>query len=288
MPHIKRRFNMTEITVGVRYHDPKQFDLLKRCLIGISGQTGVKVNLILAVQGFSQKDEQSTAAFCKCHLSGSGFDFEILNIDNPESKDMRAALLNKIINHHYNHEMGDYLIFIDFDDIWFQNALETLAKPLMLGDFAVSYADIHCADVYYDNGQVYLRGIKDVFGINRKFKCDLKKNNFLPLHSYMFHTGRIDRSKLYYDESLERLEDYDVLLNIARNYSISGMYRKQVIGLYNFYTLSQGMGNSTPNIFQPNAGNKKDHKWTDAHHKILLRHLGKPWKDFYGEELDAW
>lgn len=277
---------MTEITVGVRYHDPKQFDLLKRCLVGISGQAGVKVNLVLALQGFSQKDEKTTSELCKLHLSGSGFDFVILNISNPGGKDIRATLLNEIINHHYGNEMGDYLIFIDFDDIWFQNALETLAKPLMLGNFAVSYADIHCADVYFNNGQFYLRDIKDVFEISQKFKRDLKKSNFLPLHSYMFHTGRIDRSKLYYDERLERLEDYDVLLNVARNYPISGMYRKRVIGLYNFYTFSQGVGNSTPNIFQPDAGDTKDHKWTDAHREVLSRHLGKLWKDFYGEELD--
>jgi hypothetical protein len=272
------------VTVGVRFHDPKLAVLFERCLACLGAQIGVRVHVVIATQGFKKADLIEVQRHAEKGLDGSGFSYEILNISNRSNRDLRSKLLNKILDLHYEKKWGPYLAFIDFDDIWFSHALETLIEPLKSGNFAMSYADIHCADVYYDKGQVYLRGIRDHFKISQKVKRNLQRENFLPLHSYLFHTDRIDRELLRYDENLTRLEDYDVLLRVARSLPISGLQRESLIGLYNFYTFRSGFGNSTENIFNVTEKTNASEGWTKSLPTISARHSGKPWMDFCGEE----
>ncbi|RYG89510.1 hypothetical protein EU803_17420 [Loktanella sp. IMCC34160] len=276
--------NLPLITVGVRFHDFGKMALLERCLQSIAAQAGVRVHVHLALQGFSKPEQATCRAAALAALDGSGFTIEIDSLPNPKRADLRSRLLNRIVERHYAQRMAEFLCFIDFDDIWFQHALQVLVEPLLMADFAVSYADIHCADVYYDDGQTYLRNVKDVFHISQKTKRDLLRGNFLPLHSYMFHTGRIDQSLLRYDESLERLEDFDVLLAIAAHHPFSGLHRDRLIGFYNFYQTVEGGLNTTQSVFATAEPDRKDDKWINATKTVISRHAGTKWQDFWGEE----
>jgi len=273
------------VTVGVRFHDSSRLALLERCLCGIGAQVGVHVHVHLALQDFTPTAEQQIRRSSLAALDGSGFSLIIENVPNPDKADLRSRLLNRIVDAHYDRGQSDYLCFIDFDDMWFGHALETLVHPLRSANYAMSYADIHCADVYTDSGQIYLRGIKDVYQISQKTKRDLLRGNFLPLHSYMFHTGRIDRSVLSYDETLERLEDFDVLLAVAGSYPVSGLYRNRLIGLYNFYETTQGDLNSTPSVFSSlPADPALKSIWKRSNAAIIARHAGTKWQEYFGEE----
>lgn len=272
------------ITVGVRFHDMKYLQLLERCLLCIAAQNDVRVHVRLALQGFSTQETEQALATALRMMDGSGFRITVHNVPNPDGIDLRARLLNCIVDAHYVDGTSDFLCFIDYDDIWFHNALNTMVKPLLMGEFSMSYADIHCADVFFDAGQFYLRNISDIYGISKKTKRDLLRGNFLPLHSYMFHTGRIDRTTLAYNETLERLEDYDVLLSVGRNHAISSLHRKKLIGLYNFYETADDQLNTTQNIFMPNGERSRDTKWQSAIQTLLQKHTGSRWQEFWGEE----
>ncbi|WP_420860193.1 hypothetical protein [Marivivens marinus] len=276
--------DLPQITVGVRFHDVDQMPLLERCLQSIAAQSGVFVHVHVALQGFTKPEVAASQAVALAALDGSGFTVEIDNLPNPRNLDLRSRLLNLIVDRHYARGVSDFLCFIDFDDIWFQHALQVLVEPLRMANFALSYADIHCADVYYDDGQTYLRDVKDVFRISQKTKRDLLRGNFLPLHSYMFHTGRIDRSLLRYDETLERLEDFDVLLAVARQHPFSGLHRDRLIGFYNFYQTESGGLNTTQSVFTTASSNRNDDRWTEATRTIISRHAGAEWQEFWGEE----
>lgn len=273
------------VTVGVRFHSPAQLGLLSRCLLSIGAQTNVRVTLVLALQGFSKKQSSDAAVVAKRSLAGSGFSLRVLNVPNPGKLDLRSRLLNEIVRAHYEIVNADYLSFIDFDDIWFSHALSTLVDALQAGSYAVAYGDIHCADVYLDGESLYLRGLKDVYRISQKRKSDLLQGNFLPLHSYMFNTRLVTRDLLRYDESLERLEDYDVLLGLGARLPFSGLHRNRLIGLYNFYTSADGFSNTTGNVFRQNAQNSRDPRWADALRCIVARHSGVSWNSFFGEDL---
>lgn len=276
--------NLPLVTVGIRFHDASKVDLIKRCILGIAAQSNVRVHIHLTLQGFSKGEEALMNEVLLSYLDGSGFNFEVDNVPNENNADLRSMLLNRIIARHYERGDSCYLCFIDFDDIWFQHALSTLLEPLELGNFALSYADVHCANVYFDDGQTYIRDIKDIFRTSQKTKRDLLHENFLPLHSYMFHTDRISREVLHYDETLERLEDYDVLLGVARDYPISGLHRKRLIGLYNFYETADGDLNTTQSVFRTDTPDHTAQKWQKAQRRIIARHSGKRWHEFWGEE----
>ena len=273
-----------QVTVGVRFHNMEHLSLLNRCLCCIAAQEGVNVHLLLALQDFTADQVAQVEALTTRAFTGSDFGFELINMPNPNNKDLRSALLNAIVERHYERDATDYLVFIDYDDIWFQFALRTLIEPLQFGAFALSYADIHCADVFYDAGQTYLCDIRDVFQIKHKTKRDLMQDNFLPLHSYMFQTSRIEPKLLHYDENLVRLEDYDVLLSIARRYPFAGLHRGQLIGLYNFYSSLGGKMNTSRNVFLPMEDEAVEEVWHQARRTVIARHGGAPWHEFAGEE----
>lgn len=272
------------VTVGVRFHDYSKLFLLNRCVQSIGAQVDVRVHLHLMLQDFSREEATHVLAEMAVQLDGSGFSYEVDNIPNPRKVDLRARLLNIIVERHYERRQSEYICFIDFDDVWYQKALATLVEPLKMAEFALSYADIHCADVYYDSQQIYVRNIKDVYQISQKTKRDLLRGNFLPLHSYMFHTGRIEQNVLKYDENLARLEDFDVLLSVARNYAFSGLYRNRCIGLYNFFETATGGMNTTHSVFSTDNSTKDSTPWETAKRAIIARHAGKPWHEFWGEE----
>lgn len=275
-----------KVSVGVRFHDPDQAPLLERCLVSIGAQSDVEVTVLLALQGFDAPEVRAVRAICNRALRGTGVGYQLIDVPNPEGQDLRARLLNQIVQAHFESGDRPFLAFIDYDDIWFQHALATLAEPLRVAKFAMSYADVHCADVYYDDGQVYLRDVRDHFGIGEKTKQDLRRGNFLPLHSYMFDTRQVGPEVLRFDEELARLEDYDVLLAVASAFPVTGYRRKHLIGFYNFYTVKFGHANTTHNIFAPADEAPVDEKWERAKRIILERHGGKPWQEFWGEEWE--
>jgi hypothetical protein len=276
--------DLPHVSVGVRFHNMGHVPLLSRCLDSIAAQNDVTVHLLLALQNFTPEQEAEVKTVVQRALLGTGFDFELMNIHNPDGRDLRSALLNSLVDYHYSAGRSDYLAFIDYDDIWFQNALATLVEPLQLGKYVLSYADIHCADVFYDCGQTYLRDIQNIFNISQKTKRNLLQDNFLPLHSYMFQTARIDRQLLRYDEDLIRLEDYDVLLRVAAQNPITGLHRSRLIGLYNFYSSRGEQMNSSRNVFLPPDDVVVDELWTQARHTVILRHSNAAWLEFAGEE----
>ncbi len=271
------------VTVGVRFHDLKYFALLKRCLMSIAGQEDIEVHTIVCTQGFNKAEQEKVAKLCKQMMGLTTFSWEVLNVPSPGGLDIRSKLLNKIVKRHYEIGKSSYLSFIDYDDIWFSHALRTLISSFDFGRFALSYADIHCANVYYDNDAVYLRDIADYFEIGDKMKIDLFANNFLPLHSYLFNTSVIKRSIFHYDQSLKVLEDYDFLLLIARQYPISGLYARKLIGLYNFYTSRDTQINTTSNIFDQ-LDMSGSTVWNESRLKIYKKHSRKPISHFIGED----
>jgi hypothetical protein len=283
-PPFKLGTKLPTVTVGVRLHDPARLYLLERSLASIGAQQGVNLRIHIALQGFSEVDESAVSRLAAVFLTRPGQSYLVDNVPNPQRIDLRATLLNRIVDRHYREGACEYLAFLDYDDIWFSHAVGTLIEGLQRGNFAMAYADIHCADVVLAGRHLYVRQVRDVFRISSKTKRNLLSDNFLPLHSYAFQTSRIDQTFLRYDQSLARLEDFDVILAVAREHPVSGLFRSRLIGLYNFYKSVNGPINTTENIFDNPANAAQDSHWEDARKTIMRRHGGASWRDFWGEE----
>lgn len=281
------------VTVGIRFHDLSRIQFLERCLVSVAAQTDVEIDVCIAVQDVEQAGLDLIAEASEKALAYSfGGTLQVLNVINPGGKDLRAELMNHIVRYHYNLPNPQFLTFIDYDDIWFSHALSTLANSLAAGKFAMSYADVHAADVILSGQSFFIKEIRNVFEISTKKKSDLRTGNFLPLHSYMFYTSNIPQNLLEYDETLSRHEDYDVLIRIAASLPVVSSSRSCLIGLYNFYTdyrhCTEGrpvntMQNPFVDIITSQASNEPAERGSLSY--VLCKNHGLEWKSFLGEEV---
>lgn len=277
---------MEQVTVGVRFHDPQRLDFLRRALVSISGQDGVLPHTVICCQDFSEEDLDRVRGLAKAVLGLSSFAYTVINEPGQNGRDLRSRLLNAIIEEHFKQGESQYLAFLDYDDIWFSHALCTLVAAHEAGRFALAYADVHCAHVHYSNRQFFLLEIKDFFGIGGKSKADIFVDNFLPLHAYLYNTELVGRRELVFDETISRLEDYDLLLRIASAYPVAPFGSRILIGLYNFYTLPGARLNTSQNIFDGQSV-EKDPLWLEAMRQISKKVSDLPIHHFAGEMLAA-
>ena len=275
------------VSVGVRFHDISKLNFLRRCLISIDSQSSVEPHIYLVTQGFTSSDLQKVEKLLgECCFSNKTT-FSLINVPNPQGLDLRSRLLNQIVDSHYSDKRSSFLCFIDFDDLWYSHALKTLLAPLLIGEFCMSYADIHLADVWTDGELFYLRNVVDRHKISSKYKSDLLKGNFLPLHSYLFNTSRIDQDLLAYDENLSRNEDYDLLVRVASIKPVTRAMSNRLIGLYNFYTCNDASINTCNNPFDARSDlpSDKQKDFDQALLGIMQKNSGLVWKTFFGEDI---
>lgn len=275
-------------TVGIRFHDISKLFLLERCVTSVCGQQGVRPCICVATQSLTASDLSLMRASLEpiCDIASVGLC--ILNVDGNTGKDIRSRLLNQIIYYHYEQGISDLIAFIDYDDVWFGHALSVLASPFRSGPYALSYASVHAAHVKLLGSSILTVESSDLFGVSKKTKAFLARQNFLPLHSYMFNTSVIERGAFVYDESLTMLEDYDMLLRIASGCPVSSANRHVCIGLYNFYSGGSEDLNTCSNPFVRSSSNLSRSKASsDALHILLEKHGNLKWRSFFGEDLIA-
>jgi Glycosyl transferase family 2 len=223
----------SQVDCIVRFHDVGRLYELDRCIFSLVGQSYRPLNIILALQRFSDAAVAATRQRLAPMLDLPGAPtMEVHNLEQPVPKDARTLLLNMGIR----AAQGRYVGFLDYDDLLYPEAYKTLVSQLRATDFAIAFASVRVvsADVY---GQ-FIRinsELKDPPFSGRGL-IDLFRANFCPLHSYLLDRHRIDSDDLVFDSALAWEEDYDFLLRICAKYSSDFSLIKTQIGEYYFKT----------------------------------------------------
>ncbi|SDQ16560.1 Glycosyl transferase family 2 [Paraburkholderia fungorum] len=221
----------------VRLHDVKRLNELERCVFSLVGQTYRPLNIIVTLQRFSPSDiaqvEASLARLLKMHDAPS---LELVNFTSEEPKDARTELLNLGLA----KASGQYVAFLDYDDVLYPEAYGLLVDQLKASNAAIAFSSVRV--VHADVSPQFLvatRADSAVFpgeGLE-----DLFVANFCPIHSYL-----IDRSiaspELYFDTLLTWEEDYDLLLRITAAYPSDFELIGTVVG---DYYIKSDLSNST-------------------------------------------
>lgn len=114
---------------------------------------------------------------------------------------------------------GDYICFLDDDDIFYPFHIETLVEALESGSYKVAYTDSVCArqapnpitkGSYFTVGSSLL--LSEDFTLE-----ELKKENYLPILTVMFSSSCLSEG-LEFDRSLEVLEDWDFWIRLRKKY----------------------------------------------------------------------
>lgn len=195
--------------------------------------------------------------------------FNINLIVNFTSVDQRA----KNINLGIQSSQGQYLGFLDDDDIFYPNHLETIIKSLKASneDIAWAYTDVLvplCTIEEGHNIKVLSSEYpykKEQFSIDNFFQ-----NNFIPLHSYLLDRSKIDSSLIQFNETLKVTEDYAFLLKIATHHK--PLYIPETTCEYRFWTDGSNT-NYHVNILTGKDYKSKLRVWNESATKVEMLKL---------------
>ncbi len=144
-------------------------------------------------------------------ISNLNTNTNILYIKHNNNKGLSASRNTGIRN-----ARGKYITYLDDDDIFYPNHIETLSNYLETNECHVAYTDAYRAIQKWQDG-IYTVVNKDL-PYSFDFDYDrILKENFIPVLCVMHRKSCFDRIDKF-DENLTRLEDWDLWIRMSRFY----------------------------------------------------------------------
>lgn len=183
------------------------------------------------VPTFNRPDRLQEAV--KSILAQSMQDFEILvvndcgqDVSNIERLDPKQRI--RYISHSKNKGLagarntglraakGKYIAYLDDDDLFYPDHLETLTSLLESGIAQVAYTDSHRASEEIVEGKRVVRAREVVYSVDFSYD-NIYLSNFIPVLCVMHARSCIDRVGEF-DEYLKRTEDWDLWIRMSQAY----------------------------------------------------------------------
>jgi len=128
-----------------------------------------------------------------------------------QNKDLAGAR-----NTGLKHAAGDYVAYLDDDDVFFPNHIEEALRILTNSGYEVVYSDAFRFHQEEENG-VYVTKHMDIpYSVD--FDAErILKGNIAPVLTYVHARSCVDKAG-YFDESLHTHEDWDFFIRLSRHY----------------------------------------------------------------------
>jgi glycosyltransferase involved in cell wall biosynthesis len=186
--------------------------LLKRALQSIAAQTYRPIEVVLVNDGGCDLDVEEL----KTILGDVS-----LNYIRLEKNTGRAHAGNVGIE----NAKGEYIGFLDDDDEFYQEHVETLVGYMLMNNSSVAYTSVE----FKENGQK-----KWIFGKKFSFN-ELLIANYIPLIALLFKADFIKSFR--FDESFELYEDWDMLIRVGEVSDF--LFVNKITAIYNQWGNSQ-------------------------------------------------
>lgn len=214
----------------VRFHDPSRIRELDRALFALANQFHRPTSVNIVTQRFSAEQLRAVESCLNAYrLLPDPISVHLSNYENSYPADARSALLNLGIR---ASSGGRYLAFLDYDDVIYPEAYALLINQLRSGDAAISFGGIVCKHCQVSDFAIVVTSRENRF--QGRTLLDLFQANFCPLHSFVIDKSRVSIDDLYFNESLNRAEDYDFLLRLCAKYRSDFSLVATIIGDYYF------------------------------------------------------
>jgi hypothetical protein len=165
---------------------------------------------VIATDSFETTHLQELANAIRAERWNPNTQARVESIDCSDLSDTRSRLLNEGIK----RSKGQYLAFLDYDDIVYEEAYKSLIEELVLSGKGVAAGGTRVAEVTWKDGILEVENYRE-FPHDGKSKLDLWKGNFLPIHSFVIDRYVVPSESIYTDETLRRLEDHCLLLRLS-------------------------------------------------------------------------
>lgn len=248
----------------VRFHNPERLYELQRCIFSLVGQRHRPLHIIVVAQRFTPQALAVTRATIE-RLMGlsSGLTLTLLNWEEAFPIDARTELLNFGLR----SVTGEFVAFLDYDDVIYPEAYELLAKRLRSTQSAIAFAGVRVVQAEVFPSFLHLAAAHTAPFAGENL-MDLFNANFCPIHSYLIDRSKLDPDILHFDSQMTWEEDYDLLLKICAAYPSDFEAVKAVIGDY--YFKNDG-SNSVPTDGRLSEQRKLEYERVQAYIEVRRR-----------------
>jgi hypothetical protein len=206
----RQRFVAGLVSVIIRAHKACDKRLLQQSLHSLAVQKYPSIEVVIATDSYESEHLQGLANAIDAESWGVFAVARVETIDCSELSDTRSRLLNEGIK----RSKGQYLAFLDYDDIVYEEAYTSLIEELKSSGKGVAAGGTRVAEVTWKDGLLEVENYRE-FPHDGKSKVDLWKGNFLPIHSFVIDRYVVPSECIYTDETLRRLEDHCLLLRLS-------------------------------------------------------------------------
>ena len=141
---------------------------------------------------------------------------------------------------------GDYIGFLDDDDEFYPNHVETLVSFQVRGDYKVVYSAVEFMERIFDSDNLCFIDIKKGLFAKDFAYDDLLVGNYIPLISLLFKSDVLKNSM--FDETFDLYEDWDMLIRVSEKNEF--YFINEITAQYNQWSSSQIAFKSSPEIIR--------------------------------------
>ena len=197
------------LSVVVRTHDPARVELLDHALFALACQEHQPLEVVLVSSSTSDAAVEHQRALLDRHLCLGDLRGRFIHV--PSDRDVRGRMANIGVE----SAQGQYLAFLDDDDVVYPNHYARLVGALRAGAAAWAVARVRLSRFTRDaSGALYCTGKSDspsgAFDL-----AQLLRENTIPSNAYVLDRARLGRFPVRFSEEMVRHEDYALVLRLA-------------------------------------------------------------------------
>ncbi|MBX5480937.1 MAG: glycosyltransferase family 2 protein [Myxococcaceae bacterium] len=197
------------LSVVMRHHSLERLSYLDQAVFSLACQQYAPLEIVVATQCPDPSAAAELSRVLERHRPIGGYTFQV--VSQPSDRDIRARLLNLGIA----SARGQYLAFLDDDDVVYPHHYRRLIDALRSSDAAWAFAEARRAFYFKDaQGDLYCRTKDRPYNVEYS-RARLLESNFIPCHAYVVDRFRVGSFPLAFAEEANRNEDYILLLRLC-------------------------------------------------------------------------
>lgn len=140
---------------------------------------------------------------------------------------------------------GKYITYLDDDDIYYPDHIETLAAYLEKSEYRIAYTDANRAHQHRENGTYVTKEIDRPYSHDFNYD-EILVTNYIPVLCFMHEKSCLDETGLF-EESYRVLEDWDMWIRMSRKFRLAHI--KKITAEFRWRVDGSTMTSEDKNIF---------------------------------------